>query len=337
MKEYKDTSETSDDFHKIIPAKLRRGSHIRVIAPSRSMKIISEDCRQIAKERLAELGITVSYGKHVDEIDEVVSSPVASRLEDLHEAFADPTVDGILTAIGGCNSNELLDYIDYDLIKRNPKILCGFSDITALTNAIYAKTGLVTYSGPHFSSFGMVKGIDYTIEFFKKCLMQNEPFELYSSPDWSDDAWFLDQENRNFIKNSGYWIITPGIAEGRMLGGNLGLLDELKGTPYFPDIKNCILFLEHCAENELWTFNRNLQALIQHPDFKTVKAVVFGRFQPGNKVDRPTLEKIILSKPELRNIPIIANVDFGHTTPIITFPSGGRVRIDVDKIKLMEF
>ena len=157
----------------MIAKKLHSGSHIRVIAPSRSMKIISEDCRQIAKERLAELGLSVSYGKHVDEMDEFASSSVESRLQDLEEAFKDPEVDGILTAIGGFNSNELLSRIDYDLIKNNPKILCGFSDITALSNAIYAKTGLVTYSGPHFSSFGMLKGLDYTIEFFKKCLMQD--------------------------------------------------------------------------------------------------------------------------------------------------------------------
>ena len=321
----------------MIAKKLHSGSHIRVIAPSRSMKIISEDCRQIAKERLAELGLSVSYGKHVDEMDEFASSSVESRLQDLEEAFKDPEVDGILTAIGGFNSNELLSRIDYDLIKNNPKILCGFSDITALSNAIYAKTGLVTYSGPHFSSFGMLKGLDYTIEFFKKCLMQDKPFELYPASEWADDPWFMDQQNRNFIKNSGYWLINSGAAQGRMVGGNLGLLNELKGTPYFPDIKDCILFLEHCAEHELWTLNRNLQALMQHPDFKTVKAIVFGRFEPENKVDEPLLRRILSSKPELKNIPIIANVDFGHTTPIITFPTGGQCKIENSQITMIEF
>lgn len=321
----------------MIPAKLKAGAHVRVIAPSRSLKIISGDCRKIARERLAEMGLNVSFGRHTDEMDEFASSAAEARAEDLHEAFADPAVDGILTAIGGFNVTELLSRIDYRLIAENPKILCGFSDITALANAIYARTGLVTYSGPHFSSFGMLKGIDYTIEYFKKCLFQDRPFALSPAPEWADDPWFIDQEKRNFVKNDGYWPIAPGKAEGRLIGGNLGLLDELKGTPYFPNIKDSILFLEHCAEHEVWTFNRNLTALCLHPDFATVKAVVFGRFEPENKIDRPLLERILQSKKELAGKPIVANVDFGHTTPIITFPIGGHCRIDGERIELTEF
>lgn len=321
----------------MIPAKLHSGSHVRVIAPSRSMALIKEDCRKIANERLAKLGLKVSYGKNVDECDEMLSSSIKSRADDLNEAFADKSVDAILTVIGGVNCMEILDYLDYGLIKKNPKILCGFSDITALSNAIYAKTGLVTYSGPHFSSFGMLKGFDYTLEYFQKCLMQDKPFVLEASKEWSDDPWFRDQENRNFVKNDGYWVLNEGMAEGRMVGGNLGLMDELKGTPYFPDIKDCILFLEHCSEDALWTFNRSLEALMLHPDFATVKAVVFGRFEPEHKVTREMLEKILANKKELKNIPVVANVDFGHTTPIITFPVGGKCCVDGDKIELLEF
>ena len=139
----------------IVPEKLKSGSHVRVIAPSRSLGIISEDCRRIARARFAEMGLTVSFGKNVEMTDRFLSSPVRARLDDLHEAFADKSVDAVLTAIGGFNAVELLSQIDYGLIKANPKIFCGFSDITALSCAIYAKTGLVTYSGPHFSSFGM--------------------------------------------------------------------------------------------------------------------------------------------------------------------------------------
>lgn len=322
---------------KMIPAKLKKGSHIRVIAPARSLGIIGEECRKIALERLSKMGLRVSFGRHVEEIDEFASSSVQSRLDDLHEAFADKTVDGVLTVVGGFNSVEILSGIDYRLIAENPKIFCGFSDITALANAIYAKTGLVTYSGAHFSTFGMLKGIEYTIEYFQKCLFQKEPFEVLPSEEWADDPWYIDQEKRNFIKNEGYWDIVPGKAEGRLVGGNLGLLDELKGTPYFPDIKDCVLFLEHCAEHEIWTFNRNLQALCLHPDFASVRAVVFGRFEPENKMNRPRLERILAAKKELAGKPIVANVDFGHTTPIITFPVGGYCRIDGMKIELMRF
>ena len=93
------------------------------------------------------------------------------------------------------------DEIDYNLIKNNPKILCGFSDITALANAIYAKTGLVTYSGPHYSSFGMKKGFEeYTLEYIKKMFFDDKEIKIDSSKEWSNDAWFIDQENREFIK-----------------------------------------------------------------------------------------------------------------------------------------
>ena len=125
--------------------------------------------QKIATERLEELGLKVTFGKHVMEADpDYMCASIDARVEDLNEAFRDKNVKAILTVIGGFNSNQLLDYIDYDAIKENPKIFCGFSDITALSNAIHAKTGLVTYSGVHYSSFGMLKGFEYSLEYFKK-------------------------------------------------------------------------------------------------------------------------------------------------------------------------
>lgn len=106
--------------------KIEKGAHVRVIAPARSLGIVSGECRRIACERLAEMGLSVSFGRHAEETDEFCSSSAAARLEDLHEAFADRTVDGILTVIGGFNSVEILAGIDYRLIAENPKILCGF-------------------------------------------------------------------------------------------------------------------------------------------------------------------------------------------------------------------
>ena len=135
---------------KMIPQKLKAGDEVRVIAPSRSMKILGEDCKKIATERLEALGLKVSFGEYVNESDEdYMVATVEHRVQDLNKAFADKNVKAILTVIGGFNSNQILDYIDYDTIKENPKIFCGFSDITALSCAIHAKTGLVTYSGPH--------------------------------------------------------------------------------------------------------------------------------------------------------------------------------------------
>jgi len=201
-------------MEKIIPEKLKIGDEIRVIAPSRNMCILSDEIIQNAKERLEKLGFKVTFGKSVLQTigEDYDCASIEDRIEDLHEAFRDQNVKAILSVIGGFNVNQILDYIDYDLIKQNPKIICGFSDITALTNSIYAKTGLVTYSGPHFSSFGMKKGFDYTEEYFKKMLMQKERIDIYSSEEWSNDSWFKNQENRKFIKNDGTTIIHKGEA-----------------------------------------------------------------------------------------------------------------------------
>src|SRR3989338_232534 len=207
--------------HMTIPAKLKKGDTIRVISPSRSLGIISAELRWIADARLNELGFKLSFSKHAEEMDDFRSSSVASRVKDIHDAFRDPSVTAILTAIGGFNSNQLLPYLDYDLIRKNPKILCGYSDITALQNAIYAKTGLVTYGGLHYSSFGEKLHFDYSLEYFKKCLMDSAPFDVLSSHEWSNDAWYKDQDNRHLKPNEGYFVFNEGEAEGTIIGGNL--------------------------------------------------------------------------------------------------------------------
>lgn len=140
----------------IIPKKIQMGSHIRVIAPSRSLSLLGKETIEVANTRLKNMGFQISFGKYVYESDMFSSTTIEHRFEDLHNAFLDQTVDGILTVIGGFNSNQLLRYIDWEIIKNNPKIFCGYSDITVLNNSIYAMTGLVTYSGPHYSSFGQI-------------------------------------------------------------------------------------------------------------------------------------------------------------------------------------
>lgn len=319
-------SPTVPIHQSIFPKKIQKGSHIRIISPSRSLKIISPENRKIANDRLENQGFHLSFGTHDEEIDIFASSSVQSRIRDLHDAFADPKIDAILTTIGGYNCVELLNQIDYDLVKRNPKIFCGYSDITALSNAIYAKTGLVTYSGLHYSSWAMLRGFDYSEEYFLKCFTQNKPFTVEPSDKWSDDLWYLDQKNRSFEKNERPWIINKGSLDkvsGTTLGGNLGLLNILQGTEYFPDLRDSVLFLEHYAEESEFLFNRGLQSLIYQKNFDQIKGIVIGKFQKGNNMTKELLTAMIKSKPELTHIPVIANVNFGHTTPIITFPIGG--------------
>ncbi len=317
----------------IFPEKLKVGDEVRVISPSRSLSIISEQTRQIANERFAELGLKLSYGKHVEEIDDFNSSSVASRLEDLHEAFSDSNVKGILTVVGGFNSNQLLRNIDWKLIKANPKVFCGFSDITALNNSILAKTGLVTYSGTHYSTFGMKQHFEYVYEHFKKAVMTEDPIDVQPSKEWTDDLWFLDQENRQPIPNEGWLVIHEGQAQGSIRGGNLCTFNLLQGTEFMPDLDNTILFLEDDEESLPHHFDRNLVSLIQQPSFSGVKAIVIGRFQKASKMTNDLLRQMIDTKKELANLPVIANVDFGHTNPIITYPVGGEVLVNADKQK----
>lgn len=210
----------------------------------------------------------MTYGKNVSEMDEFQSSSIESRISDLHDAFSDPNVKAIFSVVGGFNSNQLLDYIDYDLIRNNPKIFCGFSDITAIATAITSQTELVTYSGPHFSTWAMLKEFDYNLEHFRKCLVEDGPFTIEHSKSWSDDAWFMDQENRGVVEDEKYWVIHEGKAEGRIVGGNLCTFNLLHGTIYMPSLENTILFIEDDEIVGNWTkqeFERNLQSLIHQP------------------------------------------------------------------------
>ena len=321
---------------KIYPQKLEKGDEVRVIAPSRSLSIIGKTTQEIANKRFTELGFKLSFGKHVKEIDEFNSSSISSRVEDLHEAFSDKNVKAVITVIGGFNSNQLLKYIDWNLIKNNPKIFCGYSDITALNNSIFAKTGLVTYSGPHYSTFGQKLYFDYTLEYFKKCLMSDEPFNIESSEKWNDDLWFLDQNKRDPINNEGHLVINKGVAEGTILGANLCTFNLLQATEYFPNLDNAVLFLEDDAGSLPHFFDRDLQSVIHLPDFNKVKGLVIGRFQKASKMTSDLLIKIIKTKKELNGLPIIANVDFGHTDPKITFPVGGEVKIKAQEKGIIE-
>ena len=317
----------------MIPQKLKAGDEVRIITPSNGMNILGKDTIEIATQRLQDLGLKVTFGKYVYETTgDYAMASVEHRVEDIESAFKDKNVKAILTAIGGLNTNQVLSYINYDIIKNNPKILCGYSDVTSLLDTIYAKTGLVTYYGPHFSTFGEKKGFEYTLEYFKKMFFEDEPIDIKPSKQWSCDAWYIDQENRNFIPNDGILLINEGNAEETIVGGNLGTINLLQGTEFMPNIKNSILFLEYVAEGEdksssYLMIDRLLQSIIHLPDFKYVKGLVLGRSIKDVEMTSDKWIKLIKSKKELENIPVIANYDFGHTTPMITFPIGGKAKI----------
>lgn len=319
-----------------VPPKLKKGDEIRVIAPSRSAKILSKEGILKAKNQLETIGFIVTFGKNLFKSDLQNSSSIQQRVEDVHDAFQDSNVQGILTAIGGFNSNELLPYLDYELIKNHPKVFCGYSDITAISTAITTLSGFITYSGPHFSSFQMEKAQNYQTKLFQKCVMQSTPYFLNPSKVWSDDTWYLDQEKRNF-KKAKWKVYNGGFAKGIIYGGNLSTLNLLQGTSYIPPFEDCVLFIEDDEMAIPETFARNLTSLLQAA--KKIKALVIGRFQRKSKMTEEQLLFILDKHPDLKKIPVLYDVNFGHTQPIFTFPIGGEVEVNASAktIKLLRF
>jgi muramoyltetrapeptide carboxypeptidase LdcA involved in peptidoglycan recycling len=314
----------------MIPAKINPGDTICIVSPSRSLGVVSAQTRDIATKTLSRLGLQVVFGHNTEVLDRFRSSSIEQRIADLHEGFLNPQIKAILTSLGGYNCNQLLSHLDYDLIREHPKILCGYSDITALDNAIFAKTGLVTYSGPHYSTFGMVLGMEYTLEYFHKCLMENSAFNLLPSPTWSDDPWYQNQAARQFIPSPGYLVIQEGYAEGRFIGGNLCTLNLLQGTAYMPSLENSILLVEDDSESQIDHFDRDLQSLLHLPGSEGVRGLVIGRFQKASGITDEILTEAIRNKPELRGIPVVANANFGHCNPQFTFPVGGRGLVNAE-------
>lgn len=313
----------------IIPPKLRRGDMVRVVAPATSLAIVSEENQHIAEERLAALGLRISFGAHIGERNAFDSSSVESRLTDFHAAFADPEVRLVLAVIGGYSSNQLLCHIDWELIHRNPKALSGFSDITVLGNAIFAKTGVVTYSGPAYANFAEREHFDFTLDMFRRCLFEDQPIDVRPSAVWTDDKWYRDQADRHPIPNPGYQAIREGEAEGTIIGGNLCSLNLLQGTEYMPPLADSILFLEESELSSLREFDRNLQSLLHLPEAGGIRGIVIGRFQRASGATPELIRQLIEAKPELEGIPVVAGADFGHTQSMITFPIGGRARLSV--------
>ncbi len=299
----------------MIPRKLAHGDEIRIIAPSSSLTRVRSDIYESALTFLQEQGFNVTFSKKCRETNIFQSSSVRSRVDDIHEAFADKNVKAVMACIGGFNANELLPYLDYELIKSNPKILCGYSDITALLNAVYAKTGLVTYHAPHLAALGFSKEREYTQKYSSQCMMSDTAFAVTPS-----------------ASAQSYTVIQEGKCEGEIIGGNLCTLNLLQGTPYMPDIKNKVLFLEDdniMGDYFVCEFDRNLQSLLQVSGADTIRGIVLGRFDESCKMTDDIIKAIIRDKVS-PDIPIVFGVDFGHVFPMISFPIGGKASISVN-------
>ena len=309
--------------------KLKKGDHIRVVSPSSSIEHIGGfEANLVAKEKLEELGFDVSFSSNYFEHDLFDSASIASRVEDLHEAFLDSSVDAVLATIGGFNCNELLPYLDYDLIAQNPKIFCGYSDTTALLNAIYAKTGMQTYMGPSYSSFKMKEGQEYQSQSWLNAVTQDD-YDLVPSKEWSSDPWYDPTKPRHFMPTE-WKVYNAGSASGTIIGGNLSTFGLLRGTPYAPQEENYILFMEEAEEDDYIEFARHLAALLQA--YPNPQAVIIGRFPKECEMTEEILLAILDKHPLLKTIPVLYDVDFAHTQPLFTITIGAQATLDTNEM-----
>lgn len=296
-----------------------------MLSLSTSLSVVPKQARDIAKRHLEAMGFRVTFGKHAMGRGIFRSASIGERLRDFDEALSEPRVRMILAARGGFCVNQLLPFLDFSKIRRSRKIICGHSDITALVNAVWARSGLVTYLGPNFSTLGMRRGAAYMLESFARVLGQ-EAVSPNPSARWSDDRWQDNQDKRIFLRNPGPFAIRTGEARGTIVGGNLCTLNLLQGTPYMPTLDGAMLWLEDDALTGKWTateFDRNLESLLQQPGADRIRGLVIGRFQKASKMTRRHIEEIVRTKAVLNSVPVVAGLDFGHTAPQGTIPVGG--------------
>jgi muramoyltetrapeptide carboxypeptidase LdcA involved in peptidoglycan recycling len=315
----------------IYPAKLKKGDHVRTVTLSQSLGNITLNHAETVKRKLATLGLTTSFGANSIEVDQHGSNSVQNRVDDLHNAFADSSVQAILVARGGMNSNQILPYLDFDLIAKNPKIIIGYSDITAIINAIYAKTGLITYSGPGFTSLKDIdfENPDFSFTHWNHHLFETGQIEVKAADKILDTSYSTGKSVTTEYDSDGFWVINPGKATGTIIGSNLCTLNLLQGTSFMTSLQDSILFIEDDHESSAGHFDRDLESLTQLPEFAGVKGLIIGVFEKDSQVNRQILTNLIHNKAILKDLPVLANVNFGHSKPMLTFPIGGKARMEL--------
>ena len=301
----------------IKPKRLKKGETVAVIAPAGS---IGEDAVKKALENLESLGLKGKVSANALAVNGYLAGTDRQRLDDLHRAFADREVSAVWCLRGGYGAGRLLPNIDYDLIRKNPKILLGYSDITALHLAISQKTGLVTFHGPVASS-GLS---DYTRRHLENVLMNPQaPYKIELSEDQRA------QESKLYKTE----IITGGKARGRLTGGNLSLLAALAGTSFaLGDVRGKILFIEDVGEQP-YRIDRMLTQLRQTVDLRSAAGIALGVFADSEAQGENTQSLLDVLKDRLGDpgIPVIYGLSFGHVRDKFTQPMGIEAELDTAK------
>ena len=317
----------------ISPPKLKKGDWISVVAPSSSASLITSKNLDLAKRCLEGWGLKVVYGKHIFNKYRNSLEGIRGKLADLHTAFSDKRISAVMSVIGGYSANELLPYLNYHLFRENPKIFVGYSDTTVLQNAIFEKSGLITFSGPAFATLAQTQTpFEYEKDHLKHVLMNPERMSFVKpAKHWAEDAWWKNPKKPRQLHTSPGWrVIYPGKTRGVIVGGNLSSFLLLLGTPCAPSLRNKIIFLEEDPEMNLSMIQRSLVQVSQNKEVNQLRGVIVGRFSSRVGL-RPQWEVRLLKRLFRPNVILVSNVDFGHTNPMITFPVGGECEVDTAK------
>lgn len=321
------------------PKALRPGDSIGIVAPSSCAPALFPHRVEQGVRFLEELGFRVVIAPNTLGRHGWVSGTAEQRTDDIHRLFADPSVRAIFAAIGGDHSCHLLRLLDYHLIKQNPKIFMGFSDIAVLNLAIYQQTGLITFNGPTLMTewAEFPRPFSYTVEHVMRTLTKPEAIgQIHPSSEWTEE--FLDwgrqldlTRPRKRQKASGWTWVRGGRASGRLIGGTMESLQHLRGTRYWPEMDGALLFLEtsEVVPEPAWV-DAVLQDYENMDILDQITGLLVGRPYGYTAEQREKLRDVVRHRTERYGFPVIMEMDFGHTSPQFALPIGCMAKIDGD-------
>ena len=302
---------------RLLPVPLALGDTVGLVSPSSATD--EHMSLQLAQEAMEALGFKVKMGAHAFARRGHLADSDAERAGDLNAMFADREVKAVICMRGGSGAGRLLPLLDYERIRRNPKILLGYSDITALHCAIQAKTGLVTFHGP----MGSGSWNRFNVDQFQRVLLQRELVQYQNKLEAGDEL--VPRRNRTTT-------ITPGKVQGELVGGNLSVLVALAGSPYMPDFRGKVLFLEDVSEAP-YRIDRMLSTLKLMGALDQIAGFIFGDCSdcnPGGGYGSLTLEQILDDYIRPLKIPAYSGAMIGHIREQFIVPVGGKVELDAD-------
>ena len=307
------------------PARLKEGDTVGLVNPAGAS--FERGPMDIVVDSLAALGVKARFGEHLFDRYGYLAGTDKNRAADVNAFFADASINGIVAVRGGWGCARLLPYLDFATIGKNPKILLGYSDLTALLLAINAKTGLVTFHGP----VGISTWNAFQADYVKRVLFAAEAVTFENLKDPGENL--VPVENR--IRT-----ITPGVARGRLTGGNLTVLSALVGSSYLPDWEGRILFLED-VEEQLYRIDRMLTQLGLAGILSKVRGVIFGTCSgcnPGAGYGSLTMEEILDDHLKQLGVPAWSGAMIGHAGRQFTLAEGMEVEIDASQgtIRMLE-